>query len=148
MGSLVAGGGETDEADQLLGEPPTLGRAQAGIHGVDGQGHVVVHGHPRQQGILLEDDAAVGAGPLHGHAVEHDRARVGRDQAGDQGHERRLARARVPDDGDELALVDREIDAAEDPRRPPPGDVGFFEPPDVEKPHGLSRPSSATRPGP
>ena len=61
---------------------------------------------------MLEDDAALGAGPVDGRAVEQDLAGVRLDQAGEQRHQRGLAGARVADDRDELALVDVEVDAA------------------------------------
>ena len=80
---------------------------QFGKHLVDGQADVLEDGQPRQQRVVLEHDAAVRPGPGDRLAVQRDRAGVGRDQPGDQRDERRLARARVADDGDELAALDR-----------------------------------------
>ena len=79
----------------------------------------------REQRALLRhvaDPRAAAAGPTCGAvgdrlAVDRDRARVGREEAGDQPQQRGLAAARRAQHGDDLAVVDVEIDAVERPRR-------------------------------
>ena len=46
-------------------------------------------------------------GSVARHAVDHHGARVGREKARDDVHQRGLAAARGPDDGDELAVAAR-----------------------------------------
>ncbi len=83
-GPLAGGWREIDEFDQLLGQRLALARRAVGIHGVDGEGHVLVHGHPGQQRILLEDDAALGAGLGDPRAVQDDLAGIGCHEAADR----------------------------------------------------------------
>ena len=77
---------------------------------VDGQVDVLVRGQPRQQRVVLEHDAAIGARPADRLAAELDRPAIGRGQPRHQADQRRLARARVADDADQLAALDREVD--------------------------------------
>ena len=64
---------------------------------------------PHHQG----EPAAVGVLALPGHVAHHaGRAAGGRDDAREQLERRRLAGAVGPEEGDELALLDRQIDAA------------------------------------
>jgi len=55
----------------------------------------------------------VQAGAADGRAVDRDRAGVRALEAADQPQERRLAAARGPEDRDEPAALDREIDIRE-----------------------------------
>ncbi len=82
--------------------------------GVHGEGDVFPHGQPREQRVVLENQAAFGAGLGDGLALEGDGALVGAGEAGDEGHEGGLALAGVADDGDELSLGDGEVDVAQD----------------------------------
>src|SRR5437773_6506640 len=63
--------------------------------------------------MLLEHDAAVGAGAGHRSAVELDRAFGGGEKAGDAIEQRRLAAAGRADGDDELAVAHGEIDVGE-----------------------------------
>ena len=82
-------------------------------HLVDGQRDVFVNREPGQQGVILKHDAAVGARAVDRRSRERDGAAVGREETRQQAHERRLAGAGIADDGDKLALLDREVDVAE-----------------------------------
>ena len=68
---------------------------------------------PREEGVLLEDDAAVGAGARDLLAVHQDAALRGLLEATDDVQERGLAAAGRPDDAHELVLVDVEVGAVE-----------------------------------
>ena len=63
--------------------------------------------------VLLEHDAAVGAGTLHQLAVAVDLAAGGLEQAGDDVQEGALAAAGGADDADKLVVVDVERHAVE-----------------------------------
>ena len=73
---------------------------------IHGEADVFEHRQPRQQRVVLEDDAAIRSGLGDLQIVQRERAGVGLEQSGDERDERRLARAGVADDGDELAFLD------------------------------------------
>ena len=83
------------------------------------QRHVLGHGHVRAQRELLAHDrhpaarASCGERGTEGGAVQHDLARVGRDRAGEDLHERALPRAVLPDDRVHLARLGLEVDLGE-----------------------------------
>ena len=112
-GILVGKIGETDRLQQLHGALHVLGAmaAEAALVRLDhlhGQEDVVHRRAPRHQGRILERHADALDRTRHLGAVDPHLAARGRQQAGDQLHDSRLAAARRPDDGDELALVDAE----------------------------------------
>ena len=75
--------------------------------------HVLQHRHVREQRIGLEDQpdvALLRRRVGHVAAADEDAARRRPVEAGDQRQQRRLARAARPQDGDELALGDRQVD--------------------------------------
>ena len=78
-----------------------------------------------QQTRLLEGDAVVlvAAGAVGRLAEDLDRAAGGRVEVGDEPHQRRLAAPGRPDERDELALADRQVDVrrARAPRPPSTG---------------------------
>ena len=85
-------------------------------------GDVVARREVRQQVEFLEDEshgalAQVGAAGVGERGeiliADADAARGGRSQTADDVEQRRLAGARRPDDGEELAAFDVEIDAAQ-----------------------------------
>ncbi len=65
---------------------------------------------PRQQGIILRDDAAFRARPRHGHAVQRDLASHRRDEPRDYVEQRRLAATRRTEHHCEAAVAQIEID--------------------------------------
>ncbi len=92
-----------------------LGRDLAALgalhpRGLEGEFDVLPGGQPGEQGIALEDHAAVEAGPRHRHAVDQKLALVEILQPGDDGEQRALAAARGADEGDELVLGQGQID--------------------------------------
>ena len=97
-----------------------LGRLDARVH--ERQLDVAQRGHVRQQVELLEHEADVAVADLGQPVlVEVGDVLTGEEQlsrrrdveAADDVHQRRLARARRADDGDELAFVDAQVDAAQ-----------------------------------
>jgi hypothetical protein len=80
---------------------------------VHGQQDIFIDREPREQRVVLEHNAAVGAGRGDFQVVEQHRAGVGPMQAGDERDERGLARAGVADDGDELAFLHGQVDVAQ-----------------------------------
>ena len=88
------------------------GRALGLRHALDLQamGDVLLDRAPRQDGELLEDDAAVAAGPGHRPAVDEHAAAGGGDETGQDAQQRGLAAPARPHHGDELAVGDVELD--------------------------------------
>ena len=74
---------------------------------------VLFHRQPGEEGVLLEHDAAVGAGALHLFAVHVDVALGGGVQAADDVEEGGLAAAGGAHHADELVLMDIHIHAVE-----------------------------------
>ena len=111
--AVVDGGVEADELDQR-GEP-----RRAPFGGPAGElervGDVVRGRPPRQQPRLLEDQPDRGSGPVIGAPSSAPSPPVGREQAGDDAQERRLAAAVRADEGDDPAARDVEIDARRGP---------------------------------
>ena len=95
---------------------------------------------------MLKHDAALGPGFADALAVEHDVAGVGRQQPRHEIDERRLAGSRVADDGHELALLQREVHAAENLGGSPRSHERFPEAVDLEKRHQTVRTRASTKP--
>ena len=96
------------------------------------------HVEPRHQRVLLEDDAAIGAGAHHRLAVESDRPFGRRQEAGDRGEQRRLPAPRRADGDDEIAVAHREIHIGKRVDGPGFARVTDTEVADVERRHVLS----------
>ena len=95
-----------DERDELLGDAPRARRGGRPVFTAStASATLSKHAHPGQERVLLEDDAALGPGLRDERAVERDAPPVGSEEPADQRHQRGLARARVADDGHELALA-------------------------------------------
>jgi len=75
--------------------------------------HVAGHREPREEHVLLKDDAAIGAGSRDSAAVHEDLSGRGTKETGDEVQQRRLAAARWPENADELALRHVEVDVEE-----------------------------------
>jgi hypothetical protein len=85
-------------------------RLLAAEDGLDRQQHVFQAGQPGQQRVVLEHDGALGPRRGNFSAVADQRARRGRQQAGDEVQQRGLAAARVADQRDELAALHVQVD--------------------------------------
>ena len=133
---LPEGGREVDGRDVFF----DVGAAGLGRPGwedlVDGESDVFVDGEPREEAVVLEHDAAVGAGAVHAFTVKEDFAGVGFGEAGEERHKGGLAGAGVADDGDELAFLDLEVDVVEDVAARPGRAEGFADVLDGKKGHG------------
>src|SRR5262249_22889122 len=120
--ALPGGRRQVHQTDELIGDPAALAGRETGVDRVHGESDVLVDGHPGQQRILLEDDAALGPGLAHGLTVQNDVPGVGREQAGHEIDERRLAGTRIADHRHELAYLQRKVDTAEHDRGAARGD--------------------------
>jgi hypothetical protein len=109
---------QPDELDQRARPLPALGLGEPTLQ-VEAVGHVLDDRAPRKQAVVLEHHGAVRAGPFDRTAVEQDCAGRDRKETVDRVEEGRLAAARRPHDGDELALEHRKIDVAQDSQRSP-----------------------------
>ncbi|MNT34582.1 hypothetical protein D3C72_1705760 [compost metagenome] len=111
---LVLGGQQAHQVQRGARALDQLGALFLGPeHALDGQVHILETVQPRQQRMVLEHHRAVraGAGDLALGAQQH--AAGGPSQAGDQVQQGRLAAARMADQRDELALLDRQVDVAQ-----------------------------------
>ena len=136
MRLLVAGRGEVDHRDVLLDVLAAALGGPVGEDAVDGERDVAEDREPREQRVVLEDDAAVGSGALDRFAVEADGAGVGLHETGDEVDQRALAGAGVADDRHELALGDLEVDVGQHLGAVAAGGVGLGGVFDFEKGHG------------
>jgi hypothetical protein len=160
---LVRKGGEpafgrrdADLLEQLDGAPAVLGPAAAQVH-LERLGDLKAHGEAgveRGHG-LLEDHRHVLAGdpPAFGRAEAEQVAAVegqalGRHLGGpgQETHERQhgdaLARSRLADDADQLALVQGQVDAVDRPERPARGRELDGQVVDLEQRHRVSSASA------
>src|SRR5512132_67351 len=105
--------GELDEPHHLLDALVAPAPIPAGQ--LERKRNVLGDRPPVVEDGVLEDDAVVAIGPgLCGRLSVHaHRARRWLDQVADDPEQRRLAAPRRPDQGDELALLDRQRDALE-----------------------------------
>ena len=93
---IILEAGQADELQQVeRAALLALARVSADLGADHGVGE---DGAPRQQAVLLEDEAAVAPGPVHGAAVDAHLAGARGLQSGDDAQERRLAAARRADD--------------------------------------------------
>ncbi len=105
---------QADKIERGAGALGQLGalfrRAENPLHR---QVHVLEAGQPGQQRVVLEHHGAVRAGPgdFALGAQQHAAGRAG--QAGDQVQQGGLAAAGMADQGDELALLHRQVDVAQ-----------------------------------
>jgi hypothetical protein len=106
--------GQPDQGQRRLGALLELG-AVFGLaeHALHGQVYVLVAGQPGQKRMVLEHHGALGRGTLDLAVGAQQHARARRGEAGNQVEQRRLAAARVPDQRDEIALGDTQVDVVE-----------------------------------
>ncbi|MNH07574.1 hypothetical protein D3C79_669690 [compost metagenome] len=78
-----------------------------------GQGNVLLQGHPREQAVVLEHDAALQARPAHGLPVQQDLPLVVLVEADDQPQQRGFATAAGAENADEFARADVQVNAFE-----------------------------------
>src|SRR5215472_2013580 len=145
---------EAFEPDQLQQfERAAAGRRIGAACDLRPDHRVVEHGAPRQQVVGLEYEAAVTARPRHRLAVDQDPPRRRRLEAGDDAQKSGLAAAARPDDRNELAGRDRQLDRAQRLERIEPfgegrdGELGGHPVPPVQsRVHGTSLLSSQPKP--
>ncbi len=123
-GLLVDGGAQAHHRDELLHMPVDLGRRPLGPARLDGKRDVSAHRQPGHQRMTLEHHAALQAGAGNFTAVHEDVAGSGRVQPRQHVQDGGLAAARMADDADELAAVQRERHIGEHRLG---GDVGLAE---------------------
>ncbi len=138
----VTGVIEADEGDVAVDPRLARGAALLGEERIDRERDVALDRQPRHQRIGLEHDPDARRRPVDLPAAEDDAATVGSGQSRDRRDQRRLAGPGEADDGDELALLDLEVDAAEHVAARRALAVGFGQPADFEKRH--RRPPTAS----
>ena len=125
------GVGHAEPIDQLARPAFRVGRAARQARR---QQHVLGAGELGNEVEELEDEADQVAPHAHELALgrrvdalpgDGDPSRVRALERGQQVHERRLARARPPDDRDQLARLKLEVRSVEDAARRAPGAVGL-----------------------
>jgi hypothetical protein len=122
---------ETLEADDLgivVGERGLVAVAVA----VEAEHQVLAHGEPRKHRAVLRDDDALGTRAARGDAVDEHAAFVGALEARDDVHQRGLAAAGGPDDGDEFAVGHRERETVDDGQATRVGVGALLDPADVD----------------
>ena len=107
----VAVAGEPDERQELGRLAPARGGVEAAA--ARAELDVADRGEPGKERLPLEHDALAAPGPGDRRAVDEHLARARLHQPGDDVEERRLAAAAAADQGDELVLGDREVDAVQ-----------------------------------
>ena len=105
---------EADELQELLGALP-FGRAHSARH-LPPDDRVCEHGAPRQEVVGLEYETAVGARATDRPTVEPDVAGACRFEPRDNAQKSGLATPGGPDDGNELATLDRHTDVLQRPQ--------------------------------
>src|SRR6185312_92039 len=105
------------EIDQLLRPSLALGLGHALL--LEAVEHVLLHGLPRKERVILEDNAAIGSGLRHPLAADRDTAALDRQEPAEKIEKRALAAARGPEQRDEFALFHFQRDAVERKHRPP-----------------------------
>ena len=73
-GRLIHGVGQTDAGEVILNDVFAFRGGRVGVNPFDAQCDIVARGQPGKQAGRLEDDAAIGAGPIDLAVVEHDAA--------------------------------------------------------------------------
>ena len=97
VGHLAGAAGQAHLGQGLLRPLPPLGAAQAAGH-LQGEGHVLPHGAPGEEQILLGHVAAVPLAPGNGRAAHPNLSGLGLQQAVDQAEDGALAAAAHPQD--------------------------------------------------
>src|SRR5437764_14568618 len=100
-------------------------RSLVRVLAVQPEHQILLHGEPGKHRALLRDDDAVAARTTAHGAVDRHAAVVRAIETRNDVEERRLTAARRSDQCDEFTLVDREIDAREDPQGTLVGRVGL-----------------------
>ena len=97
-----------------------------------GQVHIAPAAQPGQQRMILEDHRTLGAGALDFLVGAQQCTARGNGQAGNQIEQRRLAAARMPDETDELALGNVQVDVAQCGKQTLGGLEGLLHPVDLD----------------
>ena len=87
--------------------------ARFGRHPIEAEGHVLPHGQPGKEPVLLEDHSPVEAGAGDPRAIEEGAPPILGFQPRNDSKERALAAAAAADDADELTRADRQGDILE-----------------------------------
>jgi hypothetical protein len=106
--------GESNEFERLADAAEAL--ALVAVLEPQSEAHVLLDRLVREQGVVLEDGVhrpPFGHHAGHVDAVDADRTDLDRLEAADHPQRRRLATSRRPEQREELARLDREVDAAQ-----------------------------------
>jgi len=102
---------EADQLEHLVGA--CLARRRVDALGLEPEFDVLLHRQPREQRERLEDHRDTPHRPADRAPAVRDRPAVGGDEPGHDAQQRRLARPRLAEQGDDLAFGEREVDAVE-----------------------------------
>ncbi|MNH24916.1 hypothetical protein D3C79_848740 [compost metagenome] len=111
MGHLLAGVIHLHQRQVVI--DPLRHRPPIRLHLPGGQRHVLLDAEPGQQRMVLEHHGPLRPGPHHLAPVQDDAPGGGIQQPGHQVEHCALATAGVTDEGDELPLLDAQVDPAE-----------------------------------
>ena len=112
--AALADARQSHQGQQLVGAPRALGRGHLAHH--QRIGDVVAHAHVREQRVVLEHGVhrpRVGRAARHVFAADQDAPRGRQREAADHAQAGRLARARGPEQREELAGRDRQVDTVD-----------------------------------
>ena len=129
-GPLGRGMGHVDQLEIVVHPLLALCPALAGHCLVDGEANILFNRQPGQQRVILKDHGAIRTRLVDGLAIEEHHAAGGLRQARDDIEQSRFAAPGVPDQRDELPLLDRKIDILDRRERPSLGredDADAFE---------------------
>ena len=112
-GKFLGGGRQPHHRQVALHDLVPLGRAELAHHPVHRQRHVLAHGLPGQQRIVLKHHHPVGPRLGHLPPIDQDAAMAGLRQARQQVQQGALAAAGMADQRDEFALADLQVDVLE-----------------------------------
>src|SRR5262249_2746131 len=101
---------EVDLLEERFDQRGLFALADVTADGIDGLEDVLVDRQPRQQRVMLKDDAAIRPRRVNRHSAQHDLAGAQPDKAADGVEDRRFAAARMADDRNDLAALDRQVD--------------------------------------
>src|SRR5260370_31938324 len=113
MREAIFEAGEPNEPDELARNPAVFRRRQR--FELEAEGHVLHHGQPWEQGVVLEYDAAIRARTGNRLAVDADLATARTLEAGHDVQERGLAATAPPQEADEFTVLERSGHAIQRP---------------------------------
>src|SRR5207247_538228 len=104
-----------DQPDQLVAHGPPRGWRKA--LGEKAELDVLPHGHPGEDGLLLQHVASLPPWAVDARTAAPDRSLGGAKEAGEDAQQRRLPAPHRTEQRDELVVLDREVQVVQRERR-------------------------------